>query len=250
MTVSASLLRIIGNGLLPGRSAVRLDQFRHDRELGAYVRLFTVLELIRPLECQDPRDKLYSSLGPAADISETDIVPDYTKSVEDAYTDIARLSLSQSRAYCLDFLSLVVQCPEELGGTLSDLPSWVPDLRIRISMYSFERYLDVDDFSSPRAYNAGGNMAGVATIDAHCLRVHGFVLDSIEKVYPACYHNLATGGLDIEREWRPQDEIEAYPLGGTIMEAFNHTLLADIGRPVLTSDSLERGMKLDWGMVD
>lgn len=233
-----------------GMAAIRLDQFRIGREYGAYVRLFTVLELIRPFECQDPRDKLYASLGLAADVSETDVRPDYTKPIEDVYTDIARFSLSHSRSYCLDFLSLVVRFPEELGGTLSDLPSWVPDLRIRISMYAFERYLDVDDFSSRRAYNAGGNLGGVPLIDGHRLRVYGFVFDLIEKVYPACYHNIATGGLSIERQWRPRNEMEAYPLGGTMMEAFNHTLLADIGRPVITSETLERGMKVDWDLVD
>ena len=103
-----------------GMAAIRLDQFRYNRERGAYIRLFTVLELIRPFECQDPRDKLYASLGLAADLLETDIGPDYTKSVKDVYTDIARFSLSQSESYCLDFLGLVVQCPEELGGTLYD----------------------------------------------------------------------------------------------------------------------------------
>ncbi|KAI1163058.1 hypothetical protein F5B18DRAFT_621826 [Nemania serpens] len=231
-------------------AAIRLDQFRYDRERGAYVRLFTVLELIRPFECRDPRDKLYASLGLAADLSETDIGPDYTKSIEGVYTDIARFSLSHSERYGLDFLGLVVYFPEELGGTLSDLPSWVPDLRIRISMYAFERYLNVDDFRSPRAYNAGGNGGGLATIDGHWLRVYGFVLDSIEKVYPACYHSLATGGLDIERGWRPQNEMEPYPLGGTIMGAFNHTLLADIGRPVIASEALKRGMNVDWAVVD
>jgi len=51
------------------------------------------LELIQPFERQDPRDKLYASLGPVADLSETDIGPDYTKSVGDAYADIARVSL-------------------------------------------------------------------------------------------------------------------------------------------------------------
>jgi hypothetical protein len=233
-----------------GRAAMSLDQFRHDRECGAYVRLYTVLELIRPFECQDPRDKLYASLGLAADISQADIIPDYNKSVQDVYTDIARDSISKSQLFSLDFLGLVVQCPKELRGMVSTLPSWIPDLRIRISMYAFERFLDVDNFRSCRAYNACGSTQGVAEIDGHHLRVQGFVLDSIETVYPACYSNLASGGLDIERQWRPEDEAEEYPLGGTVMEAFNHTLVADIGRPVITSDCLERGMKIDWDIVD
>jgi hypothetical protein len=150
----------------------------------------------------------------------------------------------------LDFLGLAAQLPKELGGTLSDLPSWVPDLRLRILMYAFERYIDDNDFSSRRAYNASGNSGGITTIDGGCLRVHGFVLGSIEKAHPACYHNLATGGLDVERQWRPQNETGSYPLGGTILEAFNHTLLADIGRRVITSETLERGMQVEWDVVD
>jgi hypothetical protein len=178
-----------------GVTVMILDQFRHDRECGAYVQLFRVLEVIRPFACKDPLDKLYASLGLAADISETDISPDYTKSVESVYTDIARFFLSQSKLYCLDFLGLAVRCSEELGGTSSDLPSWVPDLRVRISMYALERYLSDDDFNSRRAYNAGVIGGGSAVIDGRYLRVHGFVVDSIEKVHPVCYHNLAAGGL-------------------------------------------------------
>jgi hypothetical protein len=86
---------------------------------------------------------------------------------------------------------------------VSDLPSWVPDLRPRASMYAFERYLDVDDFSSTRAYNAGSTWVGsttMATIDGHRLRVHGYCIYVTETVYPECYHNLATGGLEIERK--------------------------------------------------
>ena len=233
-----------------GMAAVRLDGFRRDREQGAYIRLFTVLELIRPFECQDPRDKLYASLGLAADITGDDLIPDYAKSVEEVYTDIARFSLLRAGSFCLDFLGLVAKCPEEFGGTRFDLPSWIPDLRHRISMYAFERYLDVDDFSSRRAYNAGGHGRRLSRIDGHHLRVHGFIVDSIDKIFPTCYHNIATGGLSVERSWRPQNGAATYPLGGTMIEAFNHTLVADIGRPKTDCETLERGMQVNWAVVD
>jgi hypothetical protein len=104
--ISHHFVRVKAQGMsltfAQGTMPISLDQFRFDRERGAYVRLFTVLELIRPFECRDPRDKLYASLGLAADLSETDISPDYTKSIEDVYTDIPRFCLSQSEHYCLD----------------------------------------------------------------------------------------------------------------------------------------------------
>ena len=233
-----------------GLFAGRLATLRNDRESGHYIVLFTVLELIRVYDCHDPRDKLYASLGLAADVSETDIKPDYTKPVEDVYIDIAQFFLSKSELYCLDFLSLVVQSPKESGGTLSDLPSWIPDLRIRSSMYAFQRHLKFDGFGGRRAYNAAGNVRGFATIEGYSLRVYGFVLDLIENVYPVCHHDIATGGLSIERQWRTQVGMEGYPLGGTTMEAFNHTLMADIGMSVVNSEAHIRGMKVDWDILD
>jgi len=70
--------------------ASRLDGFRLRREEGAYMRLLSVLETLRSFKCEDPRDKVYASLGMAADVSESDILPDYVKSIEEVYTVVVR----------------------------------------------------------------------------------------------------------------------------------------------------------------
>lgn len=74
---------------------IRLDQFRVDCEAGTFGRLFTALALLRTFECRDPRDKLYAALGLAADVSAEDIIPDYTKSVEEVYHDIVNFTDTQ-----------------------------------------------------------------------------------------------------------------------------------------------------------
>jgi hypothetical protein len=96
------------------RMGLRLDGFRAVKESSAYVRLLEVLQFIRAFECQDPREKVYASLGIAADVLDKDIIPDYTKLVESDFTDVVNFSLSQPGPSPLDFLWLVVRPPTDL----------------------------------------------------------------------------------------------------------------------------------------
>ncbi len=237
------------------RMGLRLDDFRLMRESGAYVRLVEVLQFIRAFECRDPRDKVYASLGIAADVSDTDIVPDYMKSVEDVFTDVAKFSLSRQGPSSLDFLGLVVRPSEDFIGveytTSSDeLPSWVPDLRMRCYFSPFEKYLPADDFSNVRAYNVAGGDDMVVRVEGRLLYIRGVVLDTIGMCWPVCNMNLAESGVQVERSWKPDNGNIPYVFGGTILDAFNHTLLADLGRKDLSWDKLRRGESVDWDLVD
>ncbi|KAK5625784.1 hypothetical protein RRF57_001500 [Xylaria bambusicola] len=58
-----------------GLAAIRLDLFRHNRERGAYVKLFTVLELIQPFECRDPETSYTHRSAPLQIFRRRTLVP-------------------------------------------------------------------------------------------------------------------------------------------------------------------------------
>jgi len=230
--------------------ASRLDEFRIQREEGAYMRLLSVLGTIRSFECEDPRDKVYASLGMAADVSESDILPDYAKSVEEVYTDVVRFVLSSQGSHCLDFLGLVIRPSSLPCPTPGDLPAWLPDWRIRGSPLALEKYIDPEGFDSEDAYNASRDVKSPATIVGKRLLCRGFELDTIVRVWPPCWDNLAESGLEIERSWRPDEGDRPYTCKESLLQAFNRTLLADIGRKCIHSHQLQRNCAVEWSLID
>ena len=81
----------------------------------------------------------------AGDVSEADLIPDYTKSVEEVYMDVVKFHLQclerptplgsgfVTAEHALEFQAYVVRRPkgpERIDCTVGDLtPSWVPDWR-------------------------------------------------------------------------------------------------------------------------
>jgi hypothetical protein len=224
---------------------LRLDKFREQREKGENIRLLHVLRHIRPYECADPRDKVYAALGMAMDVNENDIIPDYTKSMSVVYTEVVDFCISKSGNNTLDVLGDVFR---SAPGTefeqqhASGLPSWVPDWTLRVSMFPFEKVLGTGTFlEGDKVYRASGSLNGRCYIDGAQLCVQGSILDRIIEVSCVCEWNLATRGLDTERDWIPENASEPYFTGETLMEAFNHTIVADIGS--------RRGYAIDWECV-
>ena len=234
--------------------AIRLDAFRKDREDGANISLLRVLRLIRAYECEDPRDKLYAALGMAMDVYEDDIVPNYTKSSSAVYSDIVRFYISKSNDHSLDVLGEVWRsAPGTAFKHQHDrtLPSWTPDWTFQASLHPFEKVLNPDVYGgSKNAYNASGMSNGYCYIDGSHLCLQGSLLDRIIRVSSICEWNLAARGLDTERSWIPENAGKLYFTGETLMEAFNHTMVADVGRRNFRSDSdLSRGFAIDWDLV-
>lgn len=71
------------------------------------------------LESSDPRDFVYSSFGRISDIEACGLHVDYTKSVEEVYTELAEASI---RAGSFGFFDVL-----RPSSTYRNLPSWVPD---------------------------------------------------------------------------------------------------------------------------
>lgn len=123
-------------------------------------------------------------------------------------------------------------------------------------MHPFEKVLDFDAFGENRmaysaGYSASGRFTGSCHVEDRTLHFKGFALDQITETSSVCEWNLATGGLDIERSWAPTSPNDPYFNKQTLMEAYNHTLVADIGRQDMADDSmLSRGFAVDWDLVD
>ncbi|KAH7076793.1 heterokaryon incompatibility protein-domain-containing protein [Paraphoma chrysanthemicola] len=240
------------------KMAIRLDGIRKDRSDGIYMRLLPLLLQMRGFECGDPRDKIYAALGMAMDINEKDVVPDYTKSYPAACRDVARFMISQGQDLSLHVLGAVMRPAPgtSFEHTLADddldhIPSWVPDWTFRVSMFPFEKFLDpFSSAGSPLAYHASGSHRSICKVESNRLYTQSSTVDQIVQTWAVCQWNLAEAGLNLETWWVPEEPDAIYHTGETVMEAFNRTIMADIGRKdVNRSGQYSRGMSLDWGFV-
>jgi hypothetical protein len=98
-------------------------------------RIVLVLEAITKLVATDPRDSVYSLLG----ILDLPILPDYKKSMEQAYVEFVELAGNKLPHQILRFAGY--------SGSDSLFPSWVPNWRLADQNFSGRydsRYLEFD----------------------------------------------------------------------------------------------------------
>jgi hypothetical protein len=131
---------------------------REEGELG----VLEMLQIFRQTMSTDARDKVYAPLGLVADASSSLLKPDYTKSVAEVYTDVARASMAILGKE-LDFLGYVEQKADETEAMLShhvdELPSWVPNWSLRVLSKPLPKRItssDLSQGSSSNIYNADG----------------------------------------------------------------------------------------------
>ena len=135
--------------------------------------LVTFYVNVRPrsqLRSTDPRDKIYSLLGIASDAEQLKIVPDYSKSVEEVYTDAAAKILSLGKLELLHYVH-----PQN-----PNMPSWVPDwerAKRHITPYEF-RELD-KPFSADATTPAF--QSGQSPGDPSVLECNGCIVDSVSS---------------------------------------------------------------------
>lgn len=73
-------------------------------------------------KCSDPRDRLYGLLSQLPERDRAGIVPDYTKSVSDIYTETTRDQILRH-----DRLDIITHCELDEQVPAFAIPSWVPD---------------------------------------------------------------------------------------------------------------------------
>lgn len=74
------------------------------------------------MQATDPRDKIFGLLGLTPDAAELGIKVDYTKAVNEVFTDTAKARLENH------FTDVLLWC--QFHKRRPDLPSWVPDFSL------------------------------------------------------------------------------------------------------------------------
>ncbi|KAI1391879.1 HET-domain-containing protein [Hypoxylon trugodes] len=95
-----------------------LEHFRRNRSMP----LVRLVQCTQDYQATDSRDKLYALLGMASDISPDEIIPDYTKPVQEVFLDLVEFMATNHRN--LDIIS-----SGRLSISGSSVPSWLPDWR-------------------------------------------------------------------------------------------------------------------------
>ena len=133
-------------------------------------------------KCSDPRDRIYGILSQLYETKHIKIIPDYSKSVVDVYTEITQRRIS----YFLS-LDIISQCELDDHASALPLPIWVPD-------WSIPRRTRDLHVSVPALFHS---MKKFSFIDGRLLRVYGITVCRIATVLSFNQEDLHSGS-DIE----------------------------------------------------
>jgi hypothetical protein len=140
--------------------------------------LRTLLEIHRFSESTDPRDKVFAFLGLADRkmmpfrTQPDALVPNYNRSVQDVYTDTARILMTSHGS-----LSLLSHVEDPSHRRIPNLSSWVLDYSVVQDPYALQ-------YRGPCYWKASGNLTwspNVFTMANGELEVTGYHLDTIDK---------------------------------------------------------------------
>lgn len=131
----------------------------------------------RKWQCTDPRDKVYSLLGFAADLEKEDMVIDYKLPVRTVYANVAKVLISKYKS-----LSFLCQSMLEDRPSSHDLPTWLPDWSDGEDVLELAH----STFDLPSACGSLPCCASFSKEDT-VLRVQGVKVDEILDVMPSYY---------------------------------------------------------------
>ncbi|KIM93997.1 hypothetical protein OIDMADRAFT_149627 [Oidiodendron maius Zn] len=131
-----------------------------------------ILSILRGSQASDPRDKVYAALGVSGE--EALMAPNYSLSVQDVYVQLARTYIE--RYQNLDLLGYC-RGPQESP----DLPSWVPDWRLRNHGTPFYKKSHFNN-NNGHAYTASKieELQFSFSDDRRKLRLKGCIVSTIE----------------------------------------------------------------------
>ncbi|OTA62910.1 HET-domain-containing protein [Hypoxylon sp. EC38] len=143
-----------------------LDHFRRNRTMP----LVRLVHCTQDYQATDSRDKLYALLGMASDLSPDDIIPDYTKPIQEVFLDLVRFMAVKRRN-----LDIISSGRFSISG--STVPSWLPDWRGLNTL----RPLNSEEVGG-HFYRASGNTDAVVDLDEFpcTLRAEGWVVDTVD----------------------------------------------------------------------
>jgi Heterokaryon incompatibility protein (HET) len=214
-----------------------LSEIRRDSRLNRPFSYLLYWQRFRKVS--DPRDKIFSMLNLATDISSKIVIPDYSASVQRVYRDTTRKVIEYTRR--LDMLRYV-----ESNRELSEFPSWVPNWESSFPVTPF-----VTQYEFENLYRASGKLDAIveADEDLNTLVLKGFHCDHVTTL-GNIHGNHPTVVLE---SWHAmanifKDPNHPYVSGGDIFNAFWRTLIAN--RSMAFSEDIPDGCYLTKAVED
>ena len=167
--------------------------------------LLSLLSSYRGYLATDPRDKVFALLGIAA--SDLDLVPDYTKSYELVFTDVATRLLNRSST-----LDVLASCHAN-GALPKTLPSWVPNWSdLSRKPYKLAGNLNFESSEASatplRVFRASQDSVASIQIDDGRLHTQGLVLDTVAQVAEALRIEITDLRMPIEIDRLDDSDME------------------------------------------
>jgi hypothetical protein len=187
----------------------------------------TLLELLYQsynLQCSNPRDKIYGTLGLVSDYWDEDLIPNYTSSCQATYSAVTRLCMRR-------YNSLAILCLVRHPKCLDGLPSWVPDWTSQVPLG------ETCGFRYAEKYSAAGTTHPKLTIldDDETLVIQGKRIDTIRNL--GNMMPLDNGRPQIYEEWRN--------LTRTLSPYFTNETYPTIFWRIFSADGRTRGKESD-----
>ena len=225
----------------------RMAYVRHRRikvkELGG-VSLLDLLSKGRGMEATDAKDKVFGVWGIVYPETAGGLVVDYERTVEDVYMDLVKWHVEKTRS--LDVMGL---CGMRGLGLQERLPSWAPDLTVESAQPFAKEFHHITNLNE-KVYDACKGKQGKVGFDGNIMVLEGIIFDKITKVsFP---RSTAGGtGEEVTDAWMKFAVSDAgeeeYITGASKLEAFQHTLVADLSDKDFSS---RRGERFSWGGFD
>ncbi|KAH0556412.1 hypothetical protein GP486_005667 [Trichoglossum hirsutum] len=175
--LSNSLWTMLSGGALGWSHIIYIEQLRKNLKSPDPQERRHCFDLIwstLKLQATDPRDKIFGLLG----ICNSDITPDYTKSVREVYVEFGKEYIrSQRNLKLLSHAGLGFHTENQFN-----LPSWVPDFQSLSSPSSSES--NVTGFGAGRRITSTKALPMPFTDNQDYLHIFGHICDSVSAIHP------------------------------------------------------------------
>lgn len=231
-------LRDVGNIRIVDLGAVRAQRNGQDV---IDLDLLSALQRFRGCQSSDPRDKVYAMLSITTDGQDKALDPDYSLTVAQVYTSLAIHLIQREKR-----LDILGHCT--ITDPTNGLPSWVPDWSVNNNQQPFGKYAPNAGGTFVRVYNCSGDtLANVRFVEeTRALVTKGLIVDNVKEVCES--RQSPSKPATIVRQWKtwaPAND-EPYTAGGTMEQAFCHTLTADVSVKTLGRVVRGGGINIDW----
>lgn len=167
-------------------------------------RTYPLIELIKSMlicgktRATQPEDLIYSTMGIASDKDTCGIEVDYKKHYTEIFTDAAFQFLKTLGAQALAW-----SCQRTKTKDCCRLPSWVPDLRLRLGFMVIEPILTYRFDPSLKLFSAAGNSNFEYTVgeNRENLFIRTFYVDRVVEVKPFDFmaeHLISAGSVALQ----------------------------------------------------